>query len=126
VFAAAKLDAGSLSLLPDLAAQTEEGEEGSPKRLLYPDRAAPEQTVAQLRIRAVVVPRVASVTGHPERIPIATAARALAASTLYQMAGTRPETFRAIGQALRGLPAFSLEVGPDVERVPDRLEECLV
>jgi hypothetical protein len=125
LYAAAKLNAGSLSLLPALAAETEEGAQGSPKRLLFPDRAAPAQAVAQLPIRAVVVPRVAACTGHPECIPIATAARALAASTLYQMAGTRPETFQMIGRALRGLPAFSLEVGPDVQRVPDRLEECL-
>jgi hypothetical protein len=125
VYSVGKLDEASCRLLPSLAAHAEPGPEGSVKHLLRPDRIAPKQTVDRLALRAVVVPRVAASTGQPVPIPAAVAVRSLAASTIYQMAGTRPEALALFGRAVAGLPAFRLDVGPDIMRVPETLGRLL-
>jgi hypothetical protein len=85
---------------------------------------APDQCVGVLPLAAVVIPEVADATGRPLRIPASVAARALAASTSFQMAGTRTETLSLIRRVVEGLPAYSVAVGPDVALVPERLEGC--
>lgn len=125
LYSAAKLGDGSKALLPDLYRHARPGPPSSPKRLIHPEEFAPERCVATLPVTAVVVPEVGEATGEPRRISAAVAARALSASTTFQMAGTRPETLSLIRQVIDGLPAYGLVVGPDVALIPERLAACL-
>ena len=106
----AKIGPEALELLGHAAPEPADSED--PKRRV----PIPEATAAT-RLRAVVVPRRAERTGEPVPLSPAQALRALAPSTLMQAPGRDPAGPRALGRLVRALPAYTLEVGPDVERI---------
>ena len=85
----------------------------------------PELLASSLPLRAVVVPTVGPATGQLRPLPASAGARALAPSTLFQLPGARPGAFGAIAAAIRHLPVFGLEVGPDLESIPEALRAAL-
>jgi hypothetical protein len=78
-----------------------------------------------LRLRAVVVPRLAAPGEQPKRIHSAAAARALAPSTLFQTPSARPETLATMARTLRSLPVFDVPFGPNRQESPGILKEVL-
>jgi hypothetical protein len=50
---------------------------------------------------------------------------ALAPSTLMQLSGLRPDALALLGSAVRDLPVFTLDVGPDVAGIPSALAEVV-
>ncbi|BCJ92212.1 hypothetical protein IZ6_29470 [Terrihabitans soli] len=72
----------------------------------------------ELRIRAMLVPRVAR-TAETKISPISRsqAMMALAVSSIYQMPGERESGFRFFSEATRRLPCFRLDLGRDPEEV---------
>jgi hypothetical protein len=74
---------------------------------------------------AIVLPRVAPATGEPEPISPAVALRALAPSSLFQLGADAPERFAACVALSRALPAFRLDVGPDLRTVAAALAGLL-
>jgi hypothetical protein len=114
-----KLGPRSLALLPGLGALAGplRGPQGKAHVALGP-RYAPA-----VRLRALVLPRVASRTGTPERVRGADVYRRLLASTMLQMPGRRSATLAALGGLIRALPAYELPVGPDLDAVVGRVAE---
>jgi len=81
--------------------------------------------VESMPVRAVLLPRVAERTGRPRPLPRAVVARALTPSTLIQGAGTDPGVAGMLGRMLRSVPTLGLDVGPDIDRIPDALGEAV-
>jgi len=74
---------------------------------------------------AIVLPRIAQRTAAPLPVSSAEALRALAPSSLFQLADHAAERFAACVSISRELPAFRLEVGPDLRQVADALRSLL-
>jgi hypothetical protein len=119
LYATAKLNADSLARLPHLA-----------RVVRNPEREPEEKALLDLgpnletrpgnagAISALVFPRVGA-AGAPALIPIAAgeALRALAPSTIFQMAGAGASTFAILGTLVKAVPAFRLQLGPDLSAV---------
>lgn len=78
-----------------------------------------------LPLRAIVWPEVSARTGAPTRVEPADVMREAAISTLFQLAGGADLTLEVLSTLIERLPVFRLEVGPDIERVPERLAEAI-
>jgi hypothetical protein len=120
-----KLDDTAAALLPGLLGRCPPMDLPGPKQVLDLSRCDPDPTVGALALDAVVVPRVAHRTGRARRLAPAAGLRALAPSSLYQLPGPRPGGLAALAGAIEGLPGWGLDVGPDVGRVPEALDDLL-
>ena len=80
----------------------------------------------ELPLKIILLPRV---IGHgPTTARPASAAealRAIAPSTLFQLAGTSPSTFQFFARLAKQLPAFHLDLGTDAENVGARIRDLL-
>jgi hypothetical protein len=78
-----------------------------------------------LALRAVVLPRVAQRTGTPVPFSGREALRAIAVSTLLQLPGDSAATLAVLRELLAMLPVYALEVGPDVESIPEAISALI-
>lgn len=122
LYAMAKIDERSLRLLPRAADLLAPGRTREGKSYVAPPAASLARALA---LRAVVVPRVAKRTGRPVPLPPGRALLALAASTMFQLPGTGEETLAPLARLVRTLPAFRLDVGPDIDAVPEAFRGLL-
>ena len=118
LFATAKLDGPALARLGLPAVAPSGG-----KAVLAPGDVGP--TVDRLALRALVLPRVGERTGRLEPISAAAALAGLAPSTLIQLPGSSAADLAAMRGIVRSLPAYRLEVGPDLDVVEQRVREAL-
>ncbi len=125
VYGVAKVDEGSAALLPGLLGDGLPTWRSGPKFVIDLGARDRSPTVASIPIDAVVVPRVAAATGQPRRLPSGEGLAAFAASSLLQFPGIRAGALAALRRALDGVPVWGLEVGPDVERIPDAIDATL-
>jgi hypothetical protein len=120
IYGIGKVSPQALARLPGLSGadhfQRDDG-----KVVLDLARSLPGQMAPSLPLRAVVIPRVAAATGTLRPLHPAAGARALAPSTLFQLPGARVGALSALSDALRGLPVFGLDVGPDFATIPAAL-----
>lgn len=103
------------------------GREADDEKALYRfDRADAPALVEQVAICAVVVPTVdpGSVTAI-EPLGKAEALRALAPSSLFQLAGPNGRDFHELAELVAGRPAFRLRLGGDPAAVPPVLGRLL-
>lgn len=117
--ATAKLNADSLARFPLFArAIGNPGRDAEEKALLHLGPAAGIRLAEGATLRAVVLPRVRA-GGVPALTPIAAgeALRALAPSTIFQMAGAGGSTFASLGALVKAVPAFRLDLGSDLSAV---------
>jgi hypothetical protein len=127
LYGTAKLDGAMLARFPELAG-----------RVRNPDRPAGEKAVLVLPaagagglrpaapLRALVVPRVSG--ADPPRLRPAARAealRALAPSTIFQLPGAGAGALGRLGAVVRALPAFVLELGPDLDAAAARVAEAI-
>jgi hypothetical protein len=125
--ATAKLNADSLARLPRFARDIRNPDrEPEEKALLDLGRAAAARAAEGATLRAVVLPRVRA-GGAPLLTPIAPgeALRALAPSTIFQMAGAGASTFTSLGALVKAVPAFRLDLGSDLSAVAARVASLL-
>jgi hypothetical protein len=127
LFATAKLDAGHRERIPELA----------PAASISPDPVADEKWVLDvaalfpdalepsLPIRAIVVPRIHG--GRSALCPASAGAAllALAPSTAFQMPYDDGAVVASLAAVARSVPAFSLEVGDDVQELVDAIDRVL-
>ena len=84
------------------------------KNIVRLDRAMPERLVPRLKLRAVVLPTIGSVTAaRLDPIPAQLALRHLAASTLAQAEADGAAHVALMGRLVRTIPAFRLTMPPD-------------
>ena len=120
LYCSAKLAADTRDRLPSLAAAIyNSGAASSEKTLYFLSRIFPEQVSAGFPLRAVLLPRVAG-TDATTLMPVspAVALRALAPSTIFQLAGAGGAALRAMASVIRRVPCFEIAVGSDLSRIP--------
>jgi hypothetical protein len=74
-----------------------------------------------LSLRAIVLPRVAERTGLAVPYDAREALRGIAVSTLLQLPGDSATTLSVLRELLATLPVYALEVGPDVDAIPEAI-----
>ncbi len=88
--------------------------EGPPKALIEIDALAPARLRKRLRIGALVAPRVAGrIEPSLEPISAAEGLRALAPSTVFQSGAGGAATLSALGELVREVPSYELELSTD-------------
>lgn len=126
LYCSAKLDPPDLDRFPHLRPLVSTaGRLPGEKTVLHIDRL-PGATVAGFPLRAILLPVV--VGAHPPRIvPVGPAAalRALAPSTVLQLQPASQDGLAAMATLVRAVPAFRLELGPDVAAVPGVISRLL-
>lgn len=127
LYSTAKLNVGHIDHLPFLVPliyNKQPSEED--KYVLLLNQHCPEKVSKGFPIKAILVP---TVTGKPEtRLRATTAMHALTAlapSTIFQMAGNRSESFENISRLVKKVPAYVLECGTDIPRIPRVISDLL-
>jgi hypothetical protein len=127
VYNSAKVNPSHLRNFPTLLpAISNPHELDSEKALLYLYRHLPTGMVPALPIKMILLPRV---TGRPETTvtPVSRTAalRALAPSSLFQLPGTGQAEFMQMTQLVSRVPCYSLELGTDLDRIPETMLKVL-
>ena len=96
------------------------------KSLYFLNEKFPAQVVAEMPLRAILLPRV---TGQRETIlqpaPPAEALQALAPSTIFQLPGGGAQDFRFLAQMARQLPCYTLALGTEIKLIPQVIRDLL-
>lgn len=72
----------------------------------------------EIEVSAIVLPQVAERTGKPVLISPGSAMIRLGPSTIFQNSRLSQNVLAALGELLRRVPTYILEVGPDIANVP--------
>ena len=127
LYNSAKINADNVERLPHLGEKLSNPDRlDSEKALLFVHEHYPTQTVAELPVRAILLPRV---TGLREtrlkKSPTAHALAALAPSTIFQLPRAGAEAFKFLAAIARQVPCFTFEVGTDISAIPPAIEGLL-
>lgn len=125
LFTSAKLSAASVEWLPFLHDAVRVAPTGHEKGVAMLGERFPRQIASSLPLHAVIVPRVAGGTSRLQRISGGAALRALAPTTLLQLPGSGAETFAALADLVRRLPAWSLDLGDDRNAIPSLVARAI-
>ncbi|MBK9242368.1 MAG: serine kinase [Acidobacteria bacterium] len=103
------------------------GEGGSLERaMMFLHQHSPGKMLASMPLKGILIPRV---TGRPETTiqPASAAAafKALAPSTIFQLAGNERTAFQALVNLSRSIPAFEIGLGTDIDKIPGVIEQFL-
>ncbi|MBN1260011.1 MAG: serine kinase [Anaerolineae bacterium] len=118
-----KLEGDHLQRFPELhAAISNPDRRSDEKALVFLNTLYPHKMCAGFPLRALLVPRV---TGRREttvqRISAAAGLAALAPSTIFQLPGAGREAFTLMAQIAQQIPAFALNLGTDIQRIPEAI-----
>ena len=127
LYSSAKINADNLERLPHLREKISNPDSlDSEKALLFVRDHYPTKTVAELPIRAILLPRV---TGLREtrlkKCPTAHALAALAPSTIFQLPRAGAEAFKFLAALAKQVPCFTFEAGTDISGIPPAIEALL-
>jgi hypothetical protein len=127
LYNSAKINADNVERLPHLGAKISNPDRlDSEKALLFVHEHYPAKTVAELPIRAILLPRV---TGLREtrlkKTPTAQALAALAPSTIFQLPRAGAEAFKFLAAIAKQVPGYTFEVGTDLSGIPTAIEGLL-
>lgn len=130
LFNSGKLTTDSLTRFPELTALGREtltpATEPSGKALVFLRECLPQQITDKLALRAVLLPRVTG-TRDTQLKPASAAAglRALAPSTIFQLANADQTALRTLAALVRRLPCYHLELGTELAQIPAAIERLL-
>jgi len=96
------------------------------KALVYLQELLPERVSASLPLKALLVPRI---TGAPNTVIRSCkgmeALSAIVPGTMAQLPSSHQEDLKFMSAMVRRLPAFSIEVGTEVEQIPVAISRLL-
>jgi hypothetical protein len=100
---------------------------GDEKAVVYAERVRPGASVAGFPLRAVLVPRIVAQAPESRFVPVSAPAAlaALAPSTIFQLHPPQPNALAHMAALVRAVPCFSLELGSDIDRIPDAIVRLL-
>ena len=126
-YCSAKLDLGMLQRLPEFQSKVHRGNDlGEDKVLLMLGEAYVTKLTRSLPLRALLVPHITHQAGtFTEQISALEGIRAIAPSTMGQIAGPDPSAWRAIIALARKVPSFRISVGYDLEQIPRTINKLL-
>jgi hypothetical protein len=95
--------------------------EANDKVIVFAQEAARGGVIKGFPLRAVLVPRVVAKEPQSRLEPISPVAAlaALAPSTVFQLHPPQPDGLAKMAQLVKRVPCLSLELGSDVDRIPD-------
>jgi hypothetical protein len=128
LYSSGKLEDHQLARFPGLAgAVGNPGREAGEKAVVYVEEAAPGAAIAGFPLRAILVPRVVAESPETRAVPRPAGATlaALAPSTIFQLYPPQQGALADMGALVGRVPCFTLELGSDVERIPDAVFELL-
>ena len=127
IYNSAKLDTHHIQRFPRLLRMVANGEmPESEKRMVYVQRFMPQKILRHMPLRAICLPKVTR--NGSSRLSSAThseAMQALAPSTLFQLAGAGVVEFKRMADFVRRLPSYWLELGNDINDIPNVIEEFM-
>lgn len=96
------------------------------KAVIYVHEHYPEQTTEGFPLRAVLVPTITD-RAQPRfgKASRADAFSALAPSTIFQLHTAGPDALRSMSALVGSVPTYALELGSDVQAIPDALSNFL-
>ena len=122
VYSTGKLDRRSLSLLSHLEGLYDGAPPGQgAKAIVYP----PLGELSSLPVTSMLVPQVGASRTAIAPTSSAEALRAVVPSTLFQVPGFKEWTLAGLAAVARQVPCAVLELGPDMERVPEVIDDHL-
>ena len=127
LYNSAKLTADHLRNFPALgAAVSNPAELADEKALIYIQTLMPDRMISEIPVHMILLPRV---TGLPEtRLRPASpseALRALAPSSLFQLPGTGQSEFLVLGDFVKSVPCYHLELGTNLDAIPETIRKEL-
>jgi len=127
IYNSAKLEAHQIKNFPHLLPLvTNDDMPLSEKRMVYLHRHLPERILHRMPLRAIFLPKI---SGRKETslrpASQAQTLQALAPSTLFQLAGAGVVEFKKMGEFVRRLPSYWLELGEDLKQIPHAIETYL-
>ncbi len=120
LYSSAKLNGNNIDQLPHLAFAVSNADRlDTEKALIYLQHHFPHKVVSGFPVRAVLLPRVTGgeATALSPASPME-ALRALAPSTLFQLAGAGRSDFVAMSGFVRKVPCYHLELGTALGQIP--------
>jgi hypothetical protein len=96
------------------------------KAIMLLQERFPGQLVHSIPLRAIVYPRVTGIH-HPRlhKIDAKNSLAGLVPSTVQQLQCVRPQDFKAMTALVQALPGYALELGGNVQEIPDVLRELI-
>lgn len=126
LYCSGKVHRDDLHRLPHIEPALADGVRPDEKAVFYVERAFPGRATEGFPLRAILVPRVADRRAARFRpIPQAAALAALAPSTIFQLHPPAGKALAYMGELVRKVPTFVLELGSDVETIPAELVRLL-
>jgi len=127
IYNSAKLHAADVGRFPNLAAAVAHiSTRDDEKSVFFVHRSMPASCARSLPIRAILLPRV---TGRPDTrlVPASRAdsLKAMAPSTVFQLAGAGRGEFQAMARLAAQVPSYALELGTDRAQIPGVIREFL-
>jgi hypothetical protein len=96
------------------------------KAMLFLHQHHPEKISRGFPIKAVLLPQVTGkLDTHLSPTTAGNALRALAPSTIFQLAGSGQTAFRMMSSLVKQVPCYTLELGTDMAQIPDAILRLL-
>lgn len=121
IYSSGKLTFGSLEKFPCLGAICSHVETiKADKMLFFLGKKYHEKIASGFPLRAILLPHVTDGTETSLK-PVSqiAALRALAPSSIFQLAGAGRSEFEALARLVKSIPCYALELGSDLRRIPE-------
>lgn len=127
LYSSGKVHFADLSRFPRLQkAHSTNSYADADKMLYFFADAFANQIFPSLPLKAMLLPTIGtSSTSRAHEISPAAALLALGPSTIFQLTGQKQQAFQHLGQLVRQLPCYRLELGPDIAQTPVLITEIL-
>ena len=127
LYNSAKLEDNTLQFFPELKEHiVNKNRQAGEKGLVFQYDFKKHELIDQFPLRALLVLKVAK---RPQSqlitIPFQEALSALAVSTMWQLVGSNAHTYAFLSTLAAALPCYRLELGYDLERIPNLIKELL-
>jgi hypothetical protein len=127
LYSSGKLESHQMERFPSLAPAVANPDRlPGEKAVVYARDVEGATTTSGFPLRAVLVPRIkGGVETRLEPASPAAALVALAPSTIFQLHPPQPDALAAMAAIVRRVPCFSLELGTDLDRIPQAIASFL-
>jgi hypothetical protein len=128
VYSSGKLGAFHVERFPTLAAGIVNPDHTEiEKGVTYVEEQVPGAAIREFPLRAILIPKVVLDREEARLVPVSplVSLAAIAPSTILAAPPHRPEALRALAEVARKLPSYQLELGSNLELIPETIAALL-
>jgi hypothetical protein len=127
LYNSAKINAGTLPWLPELHSQvTNANALQHEKALVFLEPDYASKLISGFPLRAILLPRVTERTEtRVQPVAAEVAFRSLAPDSIFTLLGDAQLTMRGLAELTHQIPCYSLELGSDLEQIPQVISQVL-